>query len=94
MRKGTKIFIFSLILEIVLLLIGILFRKGTCTYSTPCSVPSFFNPLGIQLGGCVQIIVQAPCNLGLIYQVIWLIIFTAIAYIIYLIKNKRKNPTN
>lgn len=91
MKKGTKIFIPILFIEIALSLIVSLFMKGICNYSTPCSVPSFFNPLGIQFGACIQVIVSAPCNLSLIYSLNWLIIFTVLAYLIYLWigKNRR-----
>lgn len=89
MKKGTKIFIIVFILEIALLIFGSFSMRETCNYPTPCSVPTFFNPLGIQLGVCIQVLAQAPCNIGLVYQAIWLIIFTSIAYIIYFIKSKK-----
>jgi len=90
MKKGTKIFILILLIEIALSLIVSLFMKGTCNYSTPCSVPSFFNPLGIQFGMCIQVLASAPCNLSLIYLLSWSIIFTGLAYLIYLWINKRR----
>ena len=88
MKKGNKIFILVFLIEIALLLMGRFFIRRICNYPTPCSVPTFLNPLGNQLTICIQMIAQAPCNLGIIYQTIWLIIFTAIAYIIYLIIKK------
>ena len=63
--------------------------SGKCPYSTPCSVPKFFNPLGIKIGGCVQVITPPyNCNLNLIYSLEWLTIFTIITYLIYLLKQK------
>ena len=89
MRKGNKIFIFIFIIEIILFLIGILFTKGTCNYSTLCSIPTFFNPLGIQFSMCIQVLAQSPCNLGSIYLTTWIIIFTIVAYVIYWIKSRK-----
>ena len=91
-RRGTKMFIFVLAVEIIFLLFTFLLSDNNCQYSTPCSVPTFFHPFG-KLGGCVQMVTPPiQCNLGQIQVLEWSLIFTFIFYIIYLIMNRiRRN---
>ena len=91
MKKTTKIFILILLVEITLLLNVVAF-SGECSYPTPCSVPTFFNPLGYHSGLCVQVITPPmQCNLGMIYLLEWAIILTSLGFMIYSL-TKMNNP--
>lgn len=91
MRKGKKIFILIIILEIISFLVIVLFSGKNCFYPTPCSVPNFFHPLGNNYDICIQML-TAPmqCNLSLIYLLDWLILLTIFVFIGYLFKNRKK----
>jgi len=87
MKKETKAFLILIFIELVILLAIALF-SGKCFYPNPCSVPTFFNPLGVH-DQCIQVLtLPTLCNLRWIYFIEWLITITFVVYLIYFIKSK------
>ena len=89
MKKITKIFLLTIIIEIIFVVASSFLPS--VNYPSPCTTPDFFHPFGRITSSeevCSHMLSFGPNPLFYLSQ--YLLIFTLILFVIYLLINKFK----